>query len=166
MHIDHLRYGSDEDGCPGRIRASMTNADREALSEWQLAFDSFAIERPWKDNERYFSCVPAGMYTLVRHTWRAGSKRALQTWALVNETLGVYHYPNNRASRDLILLHPANTSAELQGCIAPVTHLTKNDGRLFGPSSGPTLTRLLELLDNNPTKHTYEIRWAGHGGPA
>ena len=154
MHIDHLRYGSDDDGTPGRIRV------HQSIQANDL-FDSFAIERPWLLNQRHVSCVPAGGYTLEAHTYKQGTKQELETWALVNEELGVYHYPSPRASRDLILLHPANRSDQLQGCIAPVAHITKKDGKLFGPSSGPTLSRFLNVINLNQAEHTYEIRWAG-----
>ena len=154
MHIDHLRYGSDDDdGTPGRIRLPIMGSND--------SFDSFAIERPWLLNQRNVSCVPAGVYTLEAHSYKQGTAQHLETWALVNQELGVYHYPSARANRDLILLHPANRSDQLQGCIAPVAHITMSGGKLFGPSSGPTLSRLLTLLTSTDTQHTYEIRWAG-----
>lgn len=78
------------------------------------------IERPWipslsgePGGMPGRSCVPLGVYTL----WTHDSESHPQTWALVNEGLGVTHYgPSNRTA---VLIHPANTALELRGCIAP-----------------------------------------------
>lgn len=80
------------------------------------------IERPWipthpggKPRE---SCIPAGLYDLVRHT-RPNGDRVL---ALMNEGLGVYHYADDRTAavgRYLILIHAGNWVTDVVGCIAP-----------------------------------------------
>lgn len=64
------------------------------------------------------SCVPQGIYTLVRHS----SETHPFTWALVNETLGVYAQPADIppdavGARSTILLHPGNTALDTEGCI-------------------------------------------------
>ena len=73
-------------------------------------FIGFIIELPWKDNKRNESCIPEGTYTL-KPRW---SKR-------FGHHLLVCKVPD----RSLILIHPANNAQnELEGCLAPVSHLT------------------------------------------
>lgn len=82
------------------------------------------IERPWipspvsKGGAKGVSCVPVGTYKLVRHNTEAHP----MTWALVNEDLDVAHLPRPGLAgsvRTAVLIHPANYSHELRGCIAP-----------------------------------------------
>jgi hypothetical protein len=78
------------------------------------------IERPWIADPSSKpggmagrSCVPPGNYDLVIHD----SEAHPETWALVNTTLGVTHW--GPSQRSAVLIHTANTAAELRGCIAP-----------------------------------------------
>ena len=70
----------------------------------------YSIELPWHNNQSRISCVPEGIYELVKrysptHKWH------LQL--------------NNVPNRQLILIHAANYAIkELKGCIAPVSLLT------------------------------------------
>jgi hypothetical protein len=61
------------------------------------------------------SCVPPGLYSLVRHN----TAKHPRSFALVNAALGVIHepdpaYPNARTA---CLLHIANEVNDLEGCI-------------------------------------------------
>jgi hypothetical protein len=78
------------------------------------------IERPWipsnlhAGGQPFESCVPYGTYRLMPHD----SHKFGQTWALVNEDLDVYHYPQDgKLGRYAILLHSGNVAANFQGCI-------------------------------------------------
>ena len=72
-----------------------------------------SLELPWLENQRNISCIPEGIYPLVR---RQSSR--------FRDHLLIEDVPD----RDLILLHPANdASEELEGCIAPVMRLTSSD---------------------------------------
>jgi len=73
----------------------------------------YTIEREWLDNQAGVSCVPKGHYTLVPHS----SRSYPETWALVNEDLGVYHYEDPEAIRTAILFHIANWQKNVRGCI-------------------------------------------------
>lgn len=83
------------------------------------------MERPWfpspmsKGGIKGISCVPPGVYKLVRHDSEAHPR----TWALVNEDLDVIHFPDAKKpnARTAVLLHPGNFSYELRGCLAPGT---------------------------------------------
>ena len=58
--------------------------------------------------------MPPGIYALVLHD----TVKHPKTWALVNEDLDVYADPT-LGKRSDVLIHPANWSWELEGCIAP-----------------------------------------------
>ncbi len=63
----------------------------------------YSLELPWKDNERRVSCIPVGTYKLKKHN--SGK---------FGRTFWVQDVPN----RSEILIHPANYTRELLGCIA------------------------------------------------
>lgn len=99
MDININRYGSTPFGTFGEL---IINDNK-----------FYTVERPWLNNEREKSCIPAGEYRLEKHVRQNGNLVV----ALVNEEIGIYHYPNEKAKRDLILLHPANTMDDVIGCI-------------------------------------------------
>lgn len=73
-------------------------------------FVCYAIELPWLDNVRNNSCIPEGVYPLIKRY----SKR-FKWHVLVKDVVG----------RSAILFHPANNALrELRGCIAPVSQRT------------------------------------------
>ncbi len=113
------------------------------------------LERPWivdPDSPGGLagrSCVPLGTYELALHDTEAHH----QTWALVNRSLGVVHRPDPAMpnARVACLIHPANHSYELRGCIAPGLirngHTVERSGDAFAElkavvpwTSGHTLT--------------------------
>lgn len=81
------------------------------------------IERPWKPNPAgpggvpRESCVPDGPYRVIPHT----SERFPNTYALVNEQLGVHYQqlpPGQSYGRTAILIHVGNRVRDVIGCIA------------------------------------------------
>lgn len=71
------------------------------------------IELPNLNNQHQISCIPEGIYRLVKHH---------------SEHLGDIVLLENVPNRDLIYIHPANdASDQLKGCIAPVYELTGHD---------------------------------------
>lgn len=64
----------------------------------------YTIERPWLGNRPFKSCIPPGLYTCTRR---------------YSEKFGHHWILHDVPGRDLILIHPANYSSELEGCIAP-----------------------------------------------
>lgn len=66
-------------------------------------FIGFSLELGWKDNQRRISCIPSGEYELLN---------SLHT--KFGRIFRVKDVPN----RSGILIHPANRSSELLGCIS------------------------------------------------
>lgn len=94
----------------------------------QGKFLGFAIELPWKQNEKRVSCIPEGKYELVpRYSQKFKHHLLLK----------------NVEKRSLILIHPANDALkELAGCIAPVSQLS---GIGKGISSRAVFQKLVSL---------------------
>jgi hypothetical protein len=88
------------------------------------------LELPWvsdpvgKGGKHGVSCVPPGLYELVRHDTAAHPK----SFALVNPSLDVYHEPGDvpaakqAYARTAVLLHVANRPQELLGCVGLGMH--------------------------------------------
>ena len=74
----------------------------------------WTVERPWKSNEPFVSCIPESIY----HLQRVDSPRfGPNMWQVAN----VPH-------RTHILIHAANRAEQLAGCIAPGMGLIKGLG--------------------------------------
>ena len=63
----------------------------------------YTMEEDWRGNQRRVSCIPAGSYELVRTIYH---KHGYETF----EVTGV-------PDRTRILIHPANTEEDVEGCI-------------------------------------------------
>jgi len=62
----------------------------------------FSLELPWKNNEKYVSCIPCNEYIAYKHdSPKFGA------------TLWIQDVPN----RSEILIHPANFYSDLLGCV-------------------------------------------------
>lgn len=92
------------------------------------------LELPWKDNAHGVSCIPAGTYTCFRrHSDHFNCE--------VFEIGGV---PN----RSDVLLHPANYTSELRGCVALGTSFAdlNGDGVQDLASSRVAFTAFMERM--------------------
>lgn len=63
----------------------------------------FTLELPWKENKKRESCIPIGVYDVKKHT---------------SPKFGNCFWIKNVPNRDAILIHPANYTRQLLGCIA------------------------------------------------
>ena len=124
------------------------------------------MERPWVPiikapcGRKGVSCVPPGLYRLVRHN----SEGHPRVWALVNADLWVYHWdedvPAERRgiARTVVLIHVANFASELRGCIAPGTgRAIVEGGRRMVTHSADALADLKARLSWDD-EHEIEIR--------
>ena len=82
------------------------------------------LERPWKKNEARVSCIPEGTYEIeLKHYGRWHKQWQEQDWYK-----GVLILKDTEP-RSEILIHTANYSRQLNGCIAPgVTEGVDKDG--------------------------------------
>lgn len=74
----------------------------------------YTVEKPFKDNKPFVSCIPLGGYALVPYF----SKDFGSTVKLVNIMLKVYPDKVDDSSRYSILIHKGNTEKDVVGCIA------------------------------------------------
>jgi hypothetical protein len=113
------------------------------------SWECWALEAPWRDNQKFVSSVPAGLYELVHHN---GTKYKL-TWALKNHELGVGVEPSEDLRRYWCVLHKANRADQLRGCIAPGASIVLERGVPVIQSSAMALAHILGLLDWEEKRH-------------
>ena len=133
-------------------------SETEAFMTWP-GVTLCTIEQEWREDpnrpggESNNSCVPAGKYRLIPHTRPDGK----EVMALINEDLGVYYLAEDlppEGGRYLILLHIANWSHNVIGCIGP--GLGKADGPMV-TSSKAAMKKLMDYIDGDDAE--LEIRW-------
>jgi hypothetical protein len=92
------------------------------------------LELPWLKNAKGKSCVPVGTYSM-EYSYSPAFRR--NTWRLLDVP-----------GRDGILIHAANYTRQLKGCIAPcMDHADMDkDGIIDGVSSGKALDLVEDLL--------------------
>lgn len=91
------------------------------------------VELPWLNNASKKSCIPPGTYKVIR---RRSDKH------------GDHFHITNVPGRSLILIHAANYSAQLLGCVGPGDkHVDINkDGLKDVTNSKATMATLLKIL--------------------
>jgi hypothetical protein len=97
----------------------------------------WTVERPWKDNARSISCIPTGTYQVTRH---------------LSPSKGECFAIHNVEGRDHILIHVANWSHDVEGCIGPGMGVNLKQSMVT--SSGAAMK---ELLDELPDEFELEI---------
>jgi hypothetical protein len=103
-----IRYAYLPDATLGRITHT---ADGELIEPvlW-------TIEREWKHNARFVSCIPPGVYDLAAHS---GTKFK-NTFALISEANRIFQTEaecTRPTDRYAIVLHAGSWSDNFQGCI-------------------------------------------------
>jgi len=120
------------------------------------------IEQEWRrDPARpggvsFNSCVPVGTYQLRPHT-RPDGKNVV---ALINENLGVYYLEEDlppEGGRYLILMHIANWSHNVVGCIGPGMGKADSDSGPMVTSSTAAMKLVMDYIDGDDA--VLEIRW-------
>lgn len=89
------------------------------------------LERPWADNQRSVSCIPAGTYTCARKV----SPRFGNTF----EITGV-------PGRSHILFHAGNIAADTEGCVLVAEEFTQLGGRMAVANSRAGFKELMTKL--------------------
>ncbi len=91
----------------------------------------YTLERPWKGNRPFQSCIPSGYYEME---WDRTGR--------IKDTVRLLDVPD----RTHINIHAANRSSELHGCIAPGLGWTMAEGDPILHQSRKALDLLLESL--------------------
>lgn len=107
----------------------LTVLGKEGFPLWECR----TLELPDKDNQKRISCIPEGLYTVVkRHSPK------------YKDHFHILDVPN----RDYILIHPANYVRQLLGCIAVGEAHTDidGDGLRDVTASKRTLKKLLSYM--------------------
>lgn len=119
-----------------RFRNSVTKPTLGTIAAFEdgnLVCDVDTLELPWKWNKRNVSCIPSAIYKIKkRYTVKRG-----------------WHFQIlNVPDRSWILIHVANYSRNILGCIAPgITHADiDSDGELDVTSSRVALNKLLDAV--------------------
>lgn len=98
-------------------------------------FNFVTIELAWKENKKRISCIPAGYYKAFKHQ---------------SPKFGETIWLQNVDDRSEILIHPANFSRQLLGCIAPGENFLDidKDGLIDVTNSKKTMDKILSLIGN------------------
>ncbi len=121
------------------------------------------IEQEWRVDPRRLggesdnSCVPDGIYKLIPHVRGKDGRHVV---ALVNEELGVYYLEDDtppEGGRFLILMHIANWSRNVSGCIGPGLGKADDNGEPMVTSSSAAMKKVMEYIDGEDA--ILEIRW-------
>jgi len=99
----------------------------------KVLFECETLELPWRHNRRNISCIPPGRYKARKRT---------------SKKFGDHLHILDVRGRDFILIHEANFSRQLRGCIAVGRHRADidSDGLLDVTSSQETKLELLKFL--------------------
>lgn len=103
-------------------------------------FSCFTVERPWKDNTPYISCIPDGKYTCEWYN----SPKFGGTLAITGGTVSLF--PSPRYDRNSILFHVGNWPRNFEGCIGLGKDFTCIRGDLGVTSSEDTINEFLDLF--------------------
>lgn len=96
------------------------------------------LELPWKNNQRNESCIPEGIYNVIK---MAPTVKRPYIYFLVKDVPG----------RNAILFHPGNYTSDILGCILPGERITdiNEDGILDITNTTSTLKMLVDLLPDS-----------------
>ena len=153
------------------IRYSYAETETEGHIKLSTGEKFATIEQPWRRNPNgapggkpYESCIPDGMYELFPFT--RPNEDADQVWMIFNPDKGVYKFeddlPEPGKGRFLCLIHKANWSHQIRGCVAPgmvrKPMPRPMDGEVVQAvsQSGQAMNRLLGLLGTE-TRHILSI---------
>lgn len=96
-------------------------------------FACYSVERPWKDNTPYVSCIPCGAYAVRKAMYNRGGYY----------TFEVMNVPD----RSAILIHKGNTMNDVQGCIALGLDLGQVNGLWAVTSSGSAFSTFITATE-------------------
>lgn len=143
MLIKLNRFKMHEDGTLSAV---------EVYDEQGKVADFWGIEKAWRNNAAFVSCIPAGFYKL--EPFRSSNHG--QTWAICGGTVAPLE---GDAERFACLFHVANYGAQVEGCIGLGTGVGETaEGKLAVWSSRIAMGNFLNLLSVEQ-ENTLKISW-------
>lgn len=103
------------------------------------------VEREWNGNRRNVSCVPRGVYELVRHH---GTKYP-DTWALKGLTVAGGAFPDRSKARFACVIHAAKHPTDLEGCLAPAEAIDSHGQAINSHLATASLLAILETAETH-----------------
>lgn len=108
----------------------------QTLGEFTIEGHEFkgkTMELEYNDNKKRISCIPPGAYIVKKRK---------------SDKYGNHFHVTDVPNRDFILIHPANYSRQLLGCIAPGESFVDldKDGLKDVTNSRKTVDKLLEIM--------------------
>lgn len=119
------RYSQEEKQTIGKLYLLENNSS--IIHEWD------SLELPWKNNQKYISCIPKGYYKAKKH---------------VSPRFGNCLWIQNVPNRSEILIHKGNFYTDILGCILIGTGLKdiNKDGLIDVINSKKAMTQLMNYL--------------------
>ena len=141
--ITLTRYESTRAGTFGHIRLD--------YHTWHT------VERQWIDNWPFISCIPSGAYTLTPHE----SDRHGSCFSIIGGSVALAKSDLEPPviTRYAVLMHSANFSSELAGCIAPGMYRGAISGSPAVMSSRTALGEIGEAIGWEPAQLL--VLWTG-----
>lgn len=118
-------------------------------------FLGVSVERPWNDNKRFVSCVPAGEYKLIPYN----STSYGFVYLLSNPELGVYPFEeqckSNKDRYGCIFVHKGSYPHNFQGCIGIGDEYIESMNMVKNTKN--TCKSVISLLQSKDEQHTLTI---------
>lgn len=116
-------------------------------------FKCYTVERPWLNNQGQVSCIPEGDYVLVLYN----SPKFGKVYAITGCTVSLF--PDAIHARSSVLIHPANTIDDIEGCIGLGTDTGCINSKWGVINSVSTIKAFMDSLngeDNIPMTITFK----------
>ena len=121
MELELLRVENTKDHTIGVLRIKDTQIEIART-----------MEDAWKDNARNISCIPQGVYKVIRHT---------------SPKYGNCFMVSNVPNRDYILIHAGNYATDTEGCILLGESVATNvAGKRMVTNSKVTVGKFMNLM--------------------
>jgi hypothetical protein len=139
---------------------SVLTLTRHAATPWgtfgKLTAPGFlpisTLEKPWRNNEPYVSCIPVGQYPLQEPTSAESARRAARN---LFQTINLTNVPD----REGILIHVGNWQHETHGCIVVGEGIATINGNPGVTRSQSAMKRLWAHFQSQAPSHIL-IQWA------
>jgi len=112
-----------------RIKGDLHATQGEMLFKNEIV--AYTLEKPWRDNINYISCIPEGTYKCIKHS----GDKFKNVWILLDVP-----------GRDTVLLHNGNFITDTVGCILVGENFGIFKGLPTVTNSVPTLNKLRTIL--------------------